>query len=114
MIGSVYIPPENSKYSTSTLFDDIEREIVDASFKSDNIILLGDLNARTGSLDLPNFDQWNELKDIPTHVPTSEITKCISKDVTVNSFGRKLIALCSNLNLYILNGRIGIDQKNIG
>ena len=63
---------------------------------------------------MPNFDQWNEHKDIPTHVPTSEITKRISKDVTVNSFGRKLIALCSNLNLYILNGRIGIDQKNVG
>ena len=49
---------------------------------------------------MSNFDQWNEHKDIPTHVPTSEITKRISKDVTVNSFGRKLIAVCSNLNLF--------------
>ena len=53
------------------LIDDIERDMVEASLISDNIILYGNFNAQTGSLDLPNFDQWNELEDTPTRVSFS-------------------------------------------
>ena len=43
-----------------------------------------------------------------------EATKRISKDVTVNSFGKNIIVLYSSLKLSILNGRIDNDQDNEG
>ena len=36
-----------------------------------------------------------------------------SKDNSANNFGYKLLDLCKNLNVYITNGRFGVD-KGIG
>lgn len=46
-ICAVYIPPENSPYFSQNMLEDLERDIL--SFTSHgHIIILGDLNARTG------------------------------------------------------------------
>lgn len=49
--GIVYIPPENSIYSSASLFDDIENDTVNLRNDSNSpLYLVGDFNARTGNL----------------------------------------------------------------
>lgn len=42
----VYIPPENSKYSSPDCFLEIEQELLTVSKNCNNICLVGDYNAR--------------------------------------------------------------------
>ena len=51
LFGAVYIPPENSKYSSIEAFDELENELVTIS-SSDNsyVALIGDFNSKTGFL----------------------------------------------------------------
>ena len=46
-----YIPPINSKYYNSELFEELENDISEFSSMG-QIVLLGDLNARTGKFTL--------------------------------------------------------------
>jgi hypothetical protein len=48
LLGNIYIPPENTKYSCLDAFNEIESEIFQLSEHSDPIGLLGDINAKTG------------------------------------------------------------------
>jgi hypothetical protein len=50
LLGNIYIPPENTKYSCLDAFNEIESEMFQLSEHSDLIGLLGDINAKTGKL----------------------------------------------------------------
>jgi hypothetical protein len=68
----------------------------------DNLIMIGDLNGRVGG------------EQSVTEFSLSEINPMIndlrnSKDNTVNNRGRKILNLCENLGLIILNGRSAED-----
>lgn len=84
-------------------------------FESYDMILSGDLNARTGSKDdfvqLPNRIQLFE--DLDELFMNDVSTKRCSKDQVVNSFGKILLNLCITYSMCILNGRIG-DDKDVG
>ena len=47
-MGCVYIPPENSLYSSINAFLDIENELVNFIEKDMKCALVGDFNAKTG------------------------------------------------------------------
>lgn len=49
-MGTVYIPPSNSGFSSIEIFDDIENGIVNWSKENDCISLLGDFNSRESTL----------------------------------------------------------------
>ena len=52
----VYIPPDKSAYFEKEIFDELENDI--ASFSSrGNVMILGDLNARTERLHLKKWTQ---------------------------------------------------------
>ena len=53
LFGVIYVPPENTKYSSPECFLEIDREMLDISKTSDNVCLIGDFNARIG--ELPDF-----------------------------------------------------------
>ena len=98
-----------------------------------NVLVLGDLNSRTGTLSdidvqsKPHFCTLNGSNTIENTVlidNDDDITPDFinslghsasrrSQDKDVNDFGRKLIDLCQASNLVILNGRVG-DDKNEG
>jgi hypothetical protein len=42
----VYVPPENSKYSSEEVFNEIENEYIDFSKNIEHLLLIGDYNAR--------------------------------------------------------------------
>ena len=86
LLGSVYVPPENSKYSKIDLFDSIEREITESTKVSDDIILFGDFNARSGNTEERStcrlYEQNKYYFDISNH---TEFIKRYSVDNVVNN-----------------------------
>ena len=114
-IGLCYIPPENSslyKYPTSELFECDLYSVLndDILLYSDqgNVYLLGDFNARTGqkqefvdNLGLNRFVNMPDSDDSSVHV---DIRK--SNDTISNSFGNKLLGMCKDNNMFLLNGRL--------
>ncbi|VDI33760.1 Hypothetical predicted protein [Mytilus galloprovincialis] len=129
LLGCVYIPPENSRYSSVEAFDEVENELI--FFQEENIhtILIGDFNARCGTgrdfifpnddlAQILNFDgadvidnyfhsfQKLILYDIPLDRANEDTGRC-------NTFGSKLLSFCKNNNMFICNGRVGSD-KGVG
>ena len=81
--------------------------------KLGNIMLTGDLNARTGVL--PDFNKHDAKAFVPLPMeyrPDFNWMRC-NTDRTVNSYGKELLNLCVSSNLRIVNGRIGGD-KDLG
>ncbi|CAC5383736.1 unnamed protein product [Mytilus coruscus] len=125
LLGCTYIPPSNSKYSSTEAFDEIENEFF--SFQNDSTFyaLVGDFNSRTAVL--PDFFYANEnwmhiLQDVESDIseyvfnfkklllynlPLERFNQDKSKP---NAYGYKLLQLCKNLNLFIANGRICQDR----
>ncbi|CAG2238601.1 unnamed protein product [Mytilus edulis] len=121
IMGIVYIPPENTRYTSENAMSEIEIEFLELQKNSNCIFLLGDFNSRTANEQdffnisdfeehLTDFIDVNEFNDI--HVLDDLKIPRIrnSSDTVVNTYGRKLIQFCKNNNMYILNGRVGKDR----
>ena len=128
LFGCIYIPPENSKFSSVEAFTEIEDELVFFSGNNNkNIALVGDFNSRTGRLsDIVELD--DSLFDILDITDVAEFINenllfCnflknkgipvdrISEDGNnVNNYGRKLIDFCKRCSLYMANGRLHNDK----
>ena len=119
ILGVVYIPPENSAYSDSNSFYNLERDLADVKERYNDcaICLVGDFNGHIKNA--PEyftdnfFDEDEDLTDIDViteqtlsihNIQTSRITE---DEHPVNTWGRKLIEFCKNSELLIVNGRKG-------
>lgn len=126
LIGIIYIPPSQSRFYSEDEFSNLNDEITSMCSKYDYVFITGDANARTSELidythsdkflsEYFNFDEDTLL--FYDSINTIQLDNfCIerkSKDSKTNNIGYKLIDICKNNNLYILNGRIGND-KHIG
>ena len=119
LFGVMYIPHEHSVYNTEELFDIIQSDILNICEKENctNVCLLGDFNARTGQLQ--EYEKFNKhvvdmsfdgncnwiLKDPDSCADRSSV------DTTTNAHGLKLLELCTNINLRIVNGRFGTSSS---
>ncbi|CAG2219045.1 unnamed protein product [Mytilus edulis] len=118
VIGSVYIPPENTKYSSPDAFREIETDILKFSTKCKYMCLNGDFNSRTSTdadfiptdgndisdiLNLPEIAENDTYKFEIYNIPIARN----NKDKTKNNYGKLLLDLCKFTNMYIINGRIG-------
>jgi endonuclease/exonuclease/phosphatase family metal-dependent hydrolase len=102
---------QNSSYakqSNDDILDSIERDIVNKYMNNGDIVLCGDLNARSGSE--PYFIQNDSYGD---HVPVNEDYECDivqekrnSYDNKLDARGRPLLELCVTTKMRILNGRV--------
>ena len=114
---SVYIAPEYStiyeSLSSTNGVELFENELLDILTKLPDVyvIVLGDLNARTGvQLDYIPDDSTKYVIDSGVAYDRDDFElPRVSKDKSVNSFGRSLLSLCCSLNLHIVNGRLGYD-----
>ena len=124
IIGSVYVPHEGSIHFDQGLFEDLCSDIVEFKAQHDEpILLMGDFNARTGSVD--DFILYDnnaaEICGIDVHdyelndecINTGGVEERHNLDTFVNNNGKNLIELCKCLDVKILNGRFGAD-KGIG
>ena len=50
LLGCTYIPPEYSKYSSPDSYIEVEEELLGFSQNTQNIVILGDFNARTSTV----------------------------------------------------------------
>ena len=106
---SIYIPPEGSKYSFLEMFDDLEELIlaIRNEHMVEKIILLGDLNARTGlTNDSIKFSRHLQ-QDCGTE--PLELRPRANQDRFVNAYGKRLVQLCTTMEMRIMNGRVEGD-----
>lgn len=122
-LGALYLPPENSHFFTSDEFELFYNSCVQICSEFQCVFLAGDCNARTSNLDdfIPldpfirsfinidaqdqaHFDKYHILESLS--IPLQRKTE----DARVNTHGYKLLDLCKNSNLFILNGRLGNDS----
>ena len=124
LLGVVYVPPESSGYTEENIFNRLSDEIIDLcvhhSVKS--VCMIGDFNARTGNVDdfllpdeslLKNNVLAEQVNDFILAEDNFDILPKhrISEDDKTNNYGHKLIELCRNLDLRMLNGRFGPDSS---
>ena len=110
-----YIPPADSQVYTNSssplfefdFFDQINRDIIEYSQYGD-IVLTGDLNARTGQKsDIISSIDLERYIDMPDYdVPIDNLPLRMSSDRQCNAFGNKLITLCKENSILIVNGRL--------
>ncbi|XP_056588353.1 uncharacterized protein LOC130408891 [Triplophysa dalaica] len=105
---AIYIPPLESPYFQEETFQNIEQEI--SHFQAQgNVLLMGDLNARTGKeLDFLESQGTRFLTGNNNLYPSYPARE--NCDQTVNAHGRQLLKLCRGLALYIVNGRLRGDS----
>ena len=107
-ICGTYIPPEKSNYFDPEIFEEIEQDIITFSTRG-NIIILGDLNARTGKInECLSDDGHTHIQDQSEHSLQTKGRE--SFDLTINNHGKHLINICKSYDLKILNGRTRGDS----
>jgi hypothetical protein len=110
LLVCVYLPPKKS----SSYVDEqdgmviLKEKLLDlrTRYPDHKLLVTGDLNARTGSLqDFLVDDASDYIPGMDWYIPDDfDIPRC-SKDRVVNDFGQGLIDLCTEMNIHILNGR---------
>ena len=126
--AAVYLAHETAGYHTVEMFDDISRDIVSlkARFVDVPFLLFGDFNARTGSLDdysnggdafiehLFGIDDREGRVDVAAleewNIP---VVRSNADSGRPNNNGRRLVELCQEHGLLIVNGRAGAESGRI-
>ena len=115
-----YFCPEKSTFysheNATEPFENLTRDIVAAQAQNGNVLLAGDLNARTGTM--LDFVTRDEHADIPNQsLPNTEdllanvhVRQSLDREAP-NAFGKQLIAVCQDASLLILNGRVDGDAS---
>ena len=106
-----YIPPKSTNfqciYCSGDYFGELS-ELIYSFSKLGSIIIMGNMNARTSNLiDFPSHSSSICIHYLPCdcNAPSWVPPKCYSKDKVVNAYGRELLTLRKNCNLFIVNGR---------
>jgi hypothetical protein len=110
----LYLPPENSAFYEETeiyngvsLLEDCLLEVT-SQYRDCHVIVCGDLNARTGSLQASSTDPIDNIYEMTDKNDDNSIIDDsilrFSDDRTINSFGRLLLSVCDEFDLCILNG----------
>ncbi len=107
---AIYIPPSESPYYSEDTLSTLEEET--SHFQAQgNVLICGDLNARTGLQ--PDFTDTQGIKYINNKLTVINNTFSHihrnNHDHTVNKNGKDLLQLCRSLGLYIINGSLRGD-----
>jgi len=108
---NVYDSPLNSSYKKNTIDDsstlDKATEIIHRLQSDNEVLVMGDFNARTGSepdFNDPHFDPSSTYQDEHDNI-MSQVPKRSNKDIKLNSNGKPFIDFVKGNGLLILNGR---------
>ncbi|MES9993748.1 MAG: reverse transcriptase family protein [Candidatus Thiodiazotropha sp.] len=116
-IGFIYLSPINSTVNNSKecqSFECLETDV--CKFKSKGkVILLGDLNSRTSRLSdfiVNDDDKHTPVPDIYISDDKEALLPRQNEDISSpNTYGKRLLDFCKDLELRILNGRIMGDLR---
>ena len=99
LVCALYIPPEGSACSNRSSFTELEETLLHINL--DNVLITGDLNARTGDSSDYIWDTA-ALDNVLADVSTTELMKMYniqqdrrSQDVGKNNFGHVVIDFCT-------------------
>lgn len=113
-ICSCYIPPEDSnvyKNINSQLFEFDFFELLSNDIRHyselGDILITGDLNSRVGQRsDIVQNINLDRFVDMPLNdIPADNLPKRSSFDNKSNGFGNKLLTVCKENSIFIVNGR---------
>ena len=109
-LAAVYLPPlQSQRKAGEDVISILEKEIHKYSTQG-QILLLGDFNARTGTLnDFIENDADDFLTIHNTYNRDTDCPKRNNTDYTINKVGREILRLCIGNRLRILNGRLTGD-----
>lgn len=124
--GVVYLPPQGSRYANEDPYTELQQEILRYCQDSNNIILMGDFNSRTGEkadytcidpfisdmygLEILTEESQSILNFFSQHdVPFNRL----KKDKIINNYGNQMLEFCKLTDLFILNGRIRNSVINL-
>ncbi len=107
----VYNPPSESGYAKRNFFDILKTnldELLPLS-QQNEIVIMGDMNARTGALEdcVPVAKHECVEWDTELYEPGARN----NRDSTTNSNGKKLIQFCQETGFFIGNGRFDGDEQ---
>ena len=93
--------------ATRSIWAQLQQAVTSATVNG-QVLLVGDLNARTGHLaDFPAEEEADDhLQD--NYLPTRTVRN--NQDAVVNVHGRKLLKLCHDTGVRIVNGRVPGDS----
>ena len=117
LVCCAYVKPENSNIYKSldekNGVEILENTLLELKAEYDDpyVILMGDLNSRTG--DLHDYVINDEVDFLPVEMYDSDKFSISrqAKDTVTNTFGYSLIDLCKHLSIHILNGRSENDSN---
>ena len=120
--GAVYLASESASYHSFDMFDDIVSDITNfkAKYSNAQMCLMGDFNARTGvEPDWFNEEEawFEEHLGLEEIVEETEIEQNLvrrgreNEDKVTNRNGQRLLNVCRENNLAIVNGRVKGDQR---
>lgn len=105
---AIYLPPAESPYYSEETFSILQDEISHFQTKG-NVLMCGDLNARTGNEpDFVNTQGDKYITNTSHSLPSYQLRN--NYDKLTNKSGKSLLELCRSLGLYIVNGRIRGDS----
>ena len=116
------MPPATTRYSNPDIFIELEDDLVRLNTNPSYIVIAGDFNAHIGShvehqshvhnLDVNKYlDVDDDNDEMQCQEPRFQSRSSV--DTKFNDYGKKLLDVCSNNDLYVMNGRVGSD-RNIG
>ena len=104
-IAIVYIPPEKSTREVRLNIDHYKHlQETTAKLNNSNIILIGDFNARTKTLDDTLASEKHD-NSMPENFYSKIKSERSNQDIIGNGYGNKLTDYCIATQSYILNGR---------
>jgi hypothetical protein len=119
IFGIVYVPPENTRYSSNAAFAKMEAEYL--VFSSNyNISLLGNFNGQISNDDDFILIDTNRHGDNFVDFINNDLVtldelgiprKRNNLDKVTIGYGNKLLGFCKGNSLFLLNGRVGEDQR---
>ena len=111
-ICAIYNPPTNSRYHNPSLMEDIAIDILEEGEDESPILLIGDINARTGNSNDYTIRNKHEISNylLQDNHPRIDRKNC---DTVINQEGIKILDFCKSFGLMILNGRIKEDWATL-
>ena len=107
IMGAEYIPHEITIYCKKDIFETFEEEFINIKIKYDlPVCLIGDFNARTASM-----NNFLTIDNNNAHESGLNDTNRFNCDKGTSNNGYKLIKMCKNLDIQIVNWRFGNDFK---
>ena len=113
VIGIVYIPPATSRYYGENHMQRLTYEISKICKIYQYVLLTGDMNAHTAGLieiEMSKLTSQDKTTLFGTPPRDESDLNRSNQDTETNNTGHRLIEICKQNNLFILNGRFGQDK----